>query len=138
MPSLNYQTRIFTLRTILTAVGIFGGGILLLAYLIFQARFLLQGPVITLSSEPTVIQNDRMVMLTGAVRNITHLTLNGRQIFTDELGYFDEALILENGYTIVTLAATDRYGRKTTVTRPFVYQAPKLIDTNSNEPSIIE
>ncbi len=123
MPSLQIHSKHFSLRTILTAVSIFGGGMLLLAYLVFQARFLLQGPIITLSNLPETVQNERVVRLSGSVKNITHLTLNGRQIFTNELGYFDEALIPENGYTIATLAATDRYGRKTNVTRPFVYQA---------------
>jgi len=112
----------FSLRTVLVVTGVFGGGILLIAYLTFQARFLLQGPVITLATEPEIVQYERVVMLSGSVKNITHLTLNGRQIFTNELGYFDEALVLENGYTIATLAATDRYGRETNVTRPFVYQ----------------
>lgn len=121
MLEFSYDTPHITLRTILIVVGILGGGILLVAYLAFQARFLLQGPVITLTNEPGVIQHERVVTLTGTVKNITRLTLNGRQIFTDERGYFNEALVLENGYTIATLAATDRYGRKTTVTRPFVF-----------------
>lgn len=114
-------------------VGIFGGGMLLLAYLVFQARFLLQGPIITLLNEPAVVHDERVVMLSGSVKNITHLTLNGRQIFTNELGYFDEALILENGYTIATLAATDRYGRKTNVTREFVYQGTSTTDGSKEE-----
>ncbi|MFN3188136.1 MAG: hypothetical protein ACK42D_01145 [Candidatus Paceibacteria bacterium] len=129
MPSLQHQSHFFSLRTILITVAVFGGGMLLLAYLVFQARFLLQGPVITLTSEPNTVQDERVVMLTGSVKNITRLTLNGRQIFTNELGYFDEALVLENGYTIATLAATDRYGRETNVTRPFVYQQNETADT---------
>jgi hypothetical protein len=122
MPSLTYQPPYLSLRNILIAVCVFGGGMFLLSYLLFQARFLLQGPIITLSTEPSTVQHERVVMLTGTVKNITHLTLNGRQIFTNELGYFNEALVLENGYTIATLAATDRYGRETNVARPFVYQ----------------
>ena len=129
MPSLQHQSQIFSLRTILIVVGVFGGGMLLLAYLVFQARFLLQGPIIVLTDEPANVQEERVVMLSGSVKNITRLTLNGRQIFTNELGYFDEALVLENGYTIATLAATDRYGRETNVTRPFVYQQNEMADT---------
>lgn len=133
MPSLQIQSHHFSLRTILMVVGVFGGGMLLLAYLVFQARFLLQGPIIALDNEPSTLQSERVVMLSGSVKNITRLTLNGRQIFTNELGYFDEALVLENGYTIATLAATDRYGRETNVTRPFVYQATGTTDTSTNE-----
>jgi hypothetical protein len=110
-----------SLRTVIIGLAITLGLVLFVSYLAFQARFLLQGPIITLTSEPSIVQHERVVTLTGSVRNITRLTLNGRQIFTNEYGYFDEALVLENGYTIATLAATDRYGRKTTVTRPFVF-----------------
>jgi hypothetical protein len=95
--------------------------LLFLSYIVFQARFLLQGPIITLQEEPTIEQTEQKITLRGTVRNITKLTLNGRQIFTDETGYFEEAMFIENGYTIATLAATDRYGRETKVVRPFVY-----------------
>jgi len=121
MSPLSLQPYRFSLRLVLVVLGVLCGTVLLLGYLVFQARFLLQGPIITLTSEPDVVQTERVVVLSGSVRNITRLTLNGRQIFTNEYGYFDEALVLENGYTIATLAATDRYGRETTVTRPFVF-----------------
>jgi hypothetical protein len=110
-----------TLRPVLfTAIGILIGTIFF-SYVIFQARFLIQGPVITLTTEPPTEQTEQIVTLEGTVKNITRLSLNGRQIFTDETGYFKEALLLENGYTIATIAATDRYGRETKVIRSFVY-----------------
>ena len=49
-----------------------------------------------------------------------HITLNGRQIFTDKNGNFKEALVLENGYTVATLRAEDRYGRVTHQTQTYV------------------
>lgn len=107
------------------------GGLLvvaiLLAYTAYQARFLLQGPQITLGEEPTIVQSDRSVTLTGSTRNIARITLNGRQIFTDETGIFEEVMWLENGYTIATLSAEDRYGRTTSLVRPFVYHPTPLI-----------
>lgn len=121
MSPLNTNPYRLSLRTVLLALAIGLGLVLFVSYVAFQARFLLQGPVITLLDEPAIVQHERVVVLSGSVRNITRLTLNGRQIFTNQYGYFDEALVLENGYTIATLAATDRYGRETTVTRPFVF-----------------
>jgi hypothetical protein len=123
MTPLSYRPYRFSLRILLAVLGVCMGLLLVLSYLTFQARFLLQGPIITLTEEPEIVQYERVIHLRGSVRNITRLTLNGRQIFTNEYGYFDEALMLENGYTIATLAATDRYGRVTTVVRPFVYSA---------------
>ena len=103
------------------------GGLILLGllclgfYVLWQARFLLLGPQITLIEEPYRISDTRIITLSGQANNITRITLNGRQIFTDPTGYFREALVLENGYTIATIAASDRYGRTTKLERPFIY-----------------
>ena len=114
-------------RNILQFVGtlIFLG--LIVAYVAFQARFLIVGPQISLLNEPRTQQNERIITLAGSAVNITHLWLNDRQIFTDEHGYFKEALVLENGYTITTLRAKDRYGRETRVVRSFVYTPASII-----------
>lgn len=118
------------LRTILTASAVIVGLGLLILYVLFQARFLIIGPEIILEHEPEVQQNERVVTLAGTARNITHLWLNDRQIYTDENGHFTEALVLENGYTNTTLRAKDRYGRETKVVRSFVYTPASIIKTN--------
>lgn len=101
-------------------------GFLFIAYTIFQARFILAGPQITLSSEIASVQTERVVTLEGDTANIVKLTLNGREIYTDKPGHFKEALVLENGYTIATLEAHDRYGRSRQVSKTFVY-TPALL-----------
>lgn len=93
----------------------------LVGYMIFQARNLINGPSITLLEEPVQLQHERTIALHGTSQNVTKLTLNGKPIFTDESGAFSHTLILENGYTIMTMHAEDRYGRTTTLTREFVY-----------------
>jgi len=115
------------LKTILKALGIITLLGLTTAYVLFQARFLITGPQINLTTEPDTQQNERVVTLEGTTHNITHLWLNDRPIFTDENGNFKEALILENGYTITTLRAKDRYGRETEVKRSFVYTPASII-----------
>ncbi len=110
-----------TLRFILKIVFL---SILLFAtliYVVFQARFLIIGPQIVLSEEPNSLQNIQQIKLTGSAFNISRLWLNDRPIYTDAQGNFKEALVLENGYTVTTLRAEDRYGRITTLTRSFVY-----------------
>ncbi len=121
------QPPTFTLRTLVVAVCSIGLVAVLAAYLVFQARFLLLGPQLTL--EPTHIGrvNQPVVTLRGEARNITRLWLNGRPIFTDRNGRFEEALVLENGYTIATLTAEDRYGRRTALFREFVYVPATII-----------
>ena len=114
LPRLEFRTVLITVASLLLA----GAAI---SYIIFQARFLIAGPQIALVHEAAILQNNRVITLEGTAVNITHLWLNDRPIFTDEAGYFKEALILENGYTIATLRAKDRYGRETRVIRPYVY-----------------
>lgn len=94
---------------------------LLLSYVVFQARFLITGPQIVLNDDIATVQNQRTVTLSGQAFQISRLWLNDRPIFTDSRGNFEEALVLENGYTIATLKAEDRFGRVTKVHQPFVY-----------------
>jgi hypothetical protein len=92
------------------------------SYTYFQARNLIHGPSIDLYGELGTVQSERAVTLKGNARNVVVLRLNGREIHTDEHGDFSEALVLENGYTIMSFEAEDRYGRNTTLTRTFIYK----------------
>lgn len=108
-------------RTVVKMVAITAGLLCVLAYIIFQARYLIIGPQVILSDTPAQLQNVKQVFLSGKAYNISHLWLNDRPIYTDAQGNFKEALVLENGYTVATLRAEDRYGRETRVAQPFVY-----------------
>jgi hypothetical protein len=112
------------LYTSLITLGITG----FVGYVLFQARFMIQGPQIHITTPIPTSSNERIVTVAGNARNITKITLNGRQIFTDEYGQFEEALVLENGYTIATIAAVDRYGRETSVAQPVVYTPATLLN----------
>jgi hypothetical protein len=125
MPSFDHSP--VETRNILQFLGLLIFLTLIVVYVGFQARFLIIGPQIVLATEPNTQQNERMITLEGSAFNITHLWLNDRQIFTDEEGRFSEALVLENGYTITTLRAKDRYGRETRVVRSYVYTPASII-----------
>ena len=92
----------------------------LLLYVFIQARPLIEGPRLTLRAERESAES-RIVALSGTARNITALILNDRPIFTDEQGAWRERLVLENGYTILTLRAEDRFGRTAQLERALVY-----------------
>lgn len=102
-------------------VAIVIGAILWYAH--FQARFFIAGPQIELESPQDVHQQEQMVEVRGHAQNIVELTLNGRPIHTNEGGYFEEELVVPEGYTIMTLRAKDRYGRVETLSRPLVYES---------------
>lgn len=117
-PLVQRIMRVVFLAILATGIGL---------YITFQARFMIIGPQITLRNEPEMVQNGRVVQIAGEARNIARISLNGRSIFVDETGQFEEDLILENGYTIATIAAVDRYGRETVISRPFVYKPASLL-----------
>ena len=96
--------------------------VILAGYTTWQARLLLTGPVIEITEIPPTVQHDREVEIAGYASNITGITLNGKNIYTDKNGYFQEDVILENGYTVITLEGKDRYGRTSSVVKEFVYQ----------------
>lgn len=117
---MNIGSRI-SFRSIVASALIIVLALCILGYIIFQSRLLIQGPVVEITNQLNPAQNSRFVTLEGRTKNITHLALNGRQIYTDEYGYFREELFLENGYNIATISAVDRYGRTTEVVQDFVY-----------------
>lgn len=121
------DTPTITFKQILKYVIILLGTVMLSIYIVFQARFMIQGPRLILTNEPNQVENTRVVTISGSAYNIAKISLNDRQIFTDKSGYFSEALVLENGYTIATIKAVDRYGRETQVVRSFVYTPTSMM-----------
>lgn len=90
--------------------------VLLIAYSAYQGRAYLAGSRITI--EHTVV-NSSTVDISGSAERVAFLSLNGRQIFTDKNGVWQETILLLPGYNVVTLAATDRFGRKAETHRDF-------------------
>lgn len=114
LPHLTLRKTLIVMTNALLVCGFIG-------YILFQARFLLQGPVISFDQSADLVQAKPVVTLSGQASNITSLTLNGREIYTDQAGYFTETLVLENGYTVATIMARDRYGRERAYEQRFVY-----------------
>ena len=104
--------------------------VILFGYLIYQARFLILGPQVTLTEAGHSPITTQTVELKGTAANITHMTLNGRAIFTDQAGVFQETLVLNHGYNLITITARDRYGREHSIIREFVQQTDN--DQNSS------
>ncbi len=120
-----HQSRI-DIQYVFRVLFVIGLAASIFAYIQFQARNLINGPGVMLTNAPETVQTDRVINLEGVAENIVTLTLNGKPIYTDEHGRFKKTLVLENGYTIMTLRAEDRYGRTTTLSREFVYTPAPL------------
>ncbi|MDO8620571.1 MAG: hypothetical protein Q7R64_04470 [bacterium] len=111
--------------TLLVALGL---GI----YAYFQSWEYLQGPVLTVI-EPLngSTSTTSLVTLLGNARNVAFLTLNGRQIFTNEQGRFRESLLLPKGYSIMTLEGKDRFGHSVEKRLELVYKPEQSKNENS-------
>lgn len=107
----------------LRRIGILSFVFIIILYGLFQARNLIQGPVIQIHTpENGATIEDALVHIKGEAHNISEITLNDRLILVDEMGYFEEQLLLPEGYTIMTLKARDRFGRTTKETLQLVHR----------------
>ena len=91
---------------ILVAVGI---GV----YVFFQGYDLIRGPVLEVHMPTNGASfEEPLVEITGLAKNISFIYLNNNQIFVDSKGNFSQKLLLLPGYNIITLRATDKFGRE--------------------------
>ena len=91
---------------------------LIVLYGFIEAWPLLRGPALSIDS-PTENASvpDGIVTVSGNAARATLLTLNGAPILREENGDFLSILTLSPGSSILTLVATDRFGRRVTDTR---------------------
>lgn len=86
----------------------------LLGYGLFEARRLIVGPVITITSPVNGSATSTTALtIEGVASNIAFLTIDDLPAYTDESGHFSLTLSPPPGYTSVTVAARDRFGRHT-------------------------
>ena len=93
-------------------MALFAFLLLIALYTLFQARFLILGPEITIASpEDGATVSGPAFDVIGTAKNVSYLTLDGRRIYTDESGHWQERLVGAEGYNIVNVVAKDRLGR---------------------------
>ena len=98
--------------------------ILTVAYGLFQARTLIQGPVLVVSyPTPGATLEGQTFTLRGNAQNISRVKINGRAVTTNLEGDFEEVLVTPNGFGILLVEAENRLGRYTSE-RMEVYGKP--------------
>ncbi|HRH25791.1 MAG TPA: hypothetical protein PLD99_02495 [Parcubacteria group bacterium] len=91
---------------------IIGFFVILGIYVVFQGRFIIFGPEISIElPKHGSIVDTGPITVSGKVKNISYLSLNDGQIYTDNEGYFEEKLIAQDGTNIIKITAKDRFGR---------------------------
>lgn len=107
---------LLTLGIILLLIGLLG-------YAYYQSRGFLTGPLLTIETpENGAISSIPLITIKGTARNVSFLLLNGRQIFTNQAGNFNEQLLLPSGYSIMTLVGTDRFGHRAEKRLELIYR----------------
>lgn len=87
--------------------------VIIVGYGIFEARKLIEGPTITiLEPRDGTATSSALVTVSGTAENIAFLTINDAPAYTDETGKFVYRFSPPAGYTVVVVAATDRFGRR--------------------------
>lgn len=114
------------LKRSLLALGVLG----LLVYAGFQMHNLVTGPEISLTSELPSGTDQARLTLTGHAQRAQHLWINGSAITLDVEQNFSLPLLLLPGYNVLTIEATDRFGKTTEKTLEIVRQAAPITNTN--------
>jgi len=99
------------------------------AYGLFQARTLIEGPELTVIS-PAHGEHltETLLEVRGVARNVTRVSINGRPITTDPEGAFTETLVTPAGYGVILVEAENRFGYHAEE-RIEVYGTPAYADT---------
>ncbi len=113
------------------ALGIFF--LIIVGYAYFEARGMLYGPRITVTSQVTEV-HEPFVTIKGRADRISALTMNGGTVPVTEDGVFEEPYLLAEGYNRIVLDASDKYGRSKRQVIEIVY-TPSPSKTSEGEPS---
>ncbi len=90
-----------------------------LGYGAVEALPLILGPSLTITSpeQHATIPENGVLEVAGTASRATQLTLDGGAVLYDQDGRFSSTLTFPRGGSILTLIATDRFGRSVKATR---------------------
>ena len=97
--------------------------VIVIGYSLYASHSLISGPEIIIN-EPingSTISTSSVTVKGQAIR-IQDISLNGRPIFVDEHGNFNETILLAPGYNISQFLAKDKFNRTTEYKLELVYK----------------
>jgi len=109
------------------------GFILLFAgYLSFQVKRVLEPPRLTVYNPAEGITiTEQSITVQGETERECQLAINGQEIMPDEKGVFNLTIDLANGLNTITVTATKKHGKVSTVTRHIVVKSIGRVETKS-------
>ena len=113
-----HKTRIWIKITLICVFSLF-----VIGYAFYEIQRIVYGPRIDITTPKNgALVSQSLVEITGKAQNIKDISMNDGKIFIDEAGNFDEKILLSYGYNLITLKASDKFGRKTEKTLEIVYK----------------
>lgn len=92
--------------TLITLLFVFIAG-----YAYYRSKDAIFGITITTSIEDGAALDSKLLTLTGNAPHTSHFTVNSRELLLDKDGNFTDTLLLQDGYNILELKASDKFGR---------------------------
>lgn len=124
------------IKSLLKILAIIAVVVIVVGYSYDRTKDFAQGPTITvLSPTDGFTSVESIVNVEGEAKNISHISMNDRQIFTNEEGLFEEKLLLYPGYNIITIKARDKFDRNIEKTLEIIYKEPKKVETVADTPA---
>lgn len=122
------------------ALGIFF--LIIAGYTYFEARGILFGPRITVTSKVTEV-HEPFITIKGRADRISSLLMNGNIVSVTETGAFEEPYVLARGDNRIVLDAKDKYGRTRREVIEIVYtptseSIPAHADPASSTPPVAQ
>ncbi|MDO8575541.1 MAG: hypothetical protein Q7R78_02475 [bacterium] len=94
----------------IATISIFVFGISALAY--FESSRLLTGPEIEFNAQNNSATSSSYIKISGVIKNAVITNMNGRPIFIEPTGEFEEIALLNKGVNKVEFYAKDRFGKE--------------------------
>ena len=85
--------------------------VILAGYGVYEVSPLIRGPVITLSTPSFTTSPDGILTVAGLASHTQSVMLDGAPLPIDEAGQFSRLIVLPSGGAILTVTASDRFGR---------------------------
>jgi hypothetical protein len=97
--------------------------LLIVGYTSYEIQKVVFGPKIYISTPGNgSLISESLVNVSGKTQNVNDISMDDRKIFVDEKGNFNEQVLLSYGYNLLTMKASDKFGRKIEKTIEVVYK----------------
>ena len=111
------------LKNVSVAVLVIG----FLTYLIWQLNGILQPPkLVIFTPSDGYISNHLTTLVQGETDKEVRLDVNGKEIMANGQGKFEAVVDLSNGINTITISATKKHGKTTTITRHVIVKSSVL------------